>query len=234
MSHSVIQQDSDARLTDRAVRGELQSGFAPRELDRHRPQLMKFALMQLPNVAAAEDAVQETLLAALRSGESFAGQSAVKTWLVGILKYKIVDTIRRQSREQPLDIDEGDTSLEECSPFQENGRFEEPLGQWSDPETALTQRRFFEVVERVLEDLPKRTARVFKMREVIGLETEEICATLGIAQSNCWVMLHRARAALRAGLEQQWFGGKRCGADVVRSRNRRIFVPVLRLPRCVN
>jgi RNA polymerase sigma-70 factor (ECF subfamily) len=171
--------------------------------------LMKYALMQLRNVAAAEDAVQETLLAALRSGESFAGQSSVKTWLVGILKHKIVDTIRRQSREQPLDIEEGDGSLEEFgAPFKEDDHLREPAGEWSDPEAALSQRRFFEVVERLLEDLPKKTARVFKMREVIGLDTEEICETLGITQSNCWVMLHRARAALRAGLEQQWFGGE--------------------------
>jgi RNA polymerase sigma-70 factor (ECF subfamily) len=204
MSHTAVSQDYDGRFAREARLAA--SGFAPRELDRHRPQLMRFALMQLRNVAAAEDAVQETLLAALRSADSFAGQSSVKTWLVGILKHKIVDTIRRQSREQPFDIEEADASHEELETLPKNDAAE-PVGEWSDPETALTQRRFFEVVEHLLEDLPKKTARAFKMRELIGLETEEICEALGITQSNCWVMLHRARAALRAGLEQQWFGG---------------------------
>jgi RNA polymerase sigma-70 factor (ECF subfamily) len=204
MSHSAVSQDYDGRFAREARFAA--SGFAPRELDHHRPQLMRFALMQLRNVAAAEDAVQETLLAALRSADSFAGQSSVKTWLVGILKHKIVDTIRRQSREQPFEIEEADASHEELETLPKNDAAE-LLGEGSDPETALRQRRFFEVVERLLEDLPKKTARAFKMRELIGLETEEICEALGITQSNCWVMLHRARAALRAGLEQQWFGG---------------------------
>jgi RNA polymerase sigma-70 factor (ECF subfamily) len=206
MNQSAIRQERDAPFAvENSIPQILPTVTLP-ELDRYRRQLMKFALMQLRNVAAAEDAVQETLLAALRSGESFVGQSSVKTWLVGILKHKIVDTIRRQSREQPLDIEEGEASFDDFgASFKEDRRLQEPLGDWNDPEAALTQRKFFEMVERLLEDLPKKTARVFRMREVIGLETEEICETLGITQSNCWVMLHRARAALRVGLGQHWF-----------------------------
>lgn len=208
MSHSEICESHEG-LAGRCAIGPLRSRLAPCELDRHRPQLMKFALMQLRNVAAAEDAVQETLLAALQCADSFAGQSSVKTWLVGILKHKIIDTIRRQSREQPLDIEEDEALLEDFgAQLNEDGHCGGSASKWNDPETALTQQKFFEVVERLLQDLPKKTAGVFKMRDVIGLETEEICEALGITQSNCWVMLHRARVALRAGLEQQWFGGQ--------------------------
>src|SRR5437870_13819328 len=71
------------------------------DLEKHRPVLLKFAMLQLRNQAQAEDAVQETLIAAIQGAKNFAGRSSVRTWLVGILKHKIVDLIRRSSREQP-------------------------------------------------------------------------------------------------------------------------------------
>jgi RNA polymerase sigma-70 factor, ECF subfamily len=75
------------------------SAPAPLELERHRSYLLRFALLQLRDHGAAEDAVQETLLAALQGSAGFGGRSAVRTWLVGILKHKIVDHLRRASRE---------------------------------------------------------------------------------------------------------------------------------------
>jgi RNA polymerase sigma-70 factor (ECF subfamily) len=203
-----VQKISGGRGASGTVSAQIQSGVEAHELERHRSQLMKFALLRLRNVAAAEDAVQETLLAALRSVEGFARQSSVKTWLIGILKHKIVDTIRRQSREVSLDLNEESSAEESVSRYSEDMLYQEAAPEWSEPDASLTQRRFFEMLERLLTELPKKTARVFKMREVIGLETEEICQTLGITPSNCWVMLHRARAALRVGLEQQWFGAE--------------------------
>jgi len=184
-------------------------GIDPLELEKYRPQLLKFAMLQLRNATTAEDVVQETMLAALQSGGSFAGQSSVKTWLVGILKHKIIDTIRRQSREQPLDLGADEVSLEDLGAlFQDDGHFQDQPADWGDPEAALTQRRFFEVLERCMAGLPKNTARVFTMREVMGLDTDEICKDVGITPSNCWVLLYRARMALRGCLEQRWFGAK--------------------------
>lgn len=178
----------------------------PLELDQHRPQLLKFAMLQLRNATAAEDVVQETLLAAIQSGATFAGQSSVKTWLVGILKHKIVDAIRRRSREQPLELADEETSLEDIAGiFKPDGHFQEAPADWDDPEKALGERKFFEALERCMDGLPKNTARVFMLREVMGLETDEICKDLGISASNCWVLLYRARMALRACLEQRWF-----------------------------
>lgn len=183
------------------------AGIDPLELEQHRPQLIKFAMLQLRNTAIAEDVVQETLLAAIQSAESFAGQSSVKTWLVGILKHKIVDTIRRRAREQPLELAEADTALDELGTvFEEDGHFRDLPTEWGNPEVALSERKFFAVLERCMEGLPKNTARVFMLREVMGLETDEICKDLSITPSNCWVLLYRARLALRACLEQRWFG----------------------------
>ena len=81
-----------------------------RDLDKHRPQLLKYAMLQLRNHAQAEDAVQETMVAAIRGAQGFAGGSSVRTWLIGILKHKIIDSIRKTSREQSLDLDQHESS----------------------------------------------------------------------------------------------------------------------------
>lgn len=164
-------------------------------------------MLQLRNAAVAEDVVQETLLAALQAGASFAGQSSVRTWLVGILKHKIIDAIRKQSREQPLESADDETDIHDLQDavYREDGHFREKPADWGDPEAALEQRKFFAVLERCMEALPKKTARAFMMREVMGLDTAEICKELGVTSSNCWVLLFRARMALRECLEGRWF-----------------------------
>ncbi|HUL93383.1 MAG TPA: sigma-70 family RNA polymerase sigma factor [Burkholderiales bacterium] len=176
------------------------------EFETHRPALLKFAMLQLRNQAQAEDAVQETLIAAIQGAKNFGGKSSVRTWLVGILKHKIVDLIRRSSREQPLDLQDAETSLEDFDVlYKEDGHYVSMPAEWGDPEKALSQRKFFETLERCLQGLPKNTARVFMMREVLGIETGEICKELAITATNCWVLLYRARMGLRVCLEERWF-----------------------------
>jgi len=178
---------------------------APLELEQHRPYLLRFALLQLRDRTAAEDAVQDTLLAAIQGASRFAGQSSVRTWLVGILKHKIVDGIRKTAREQPVERSDGDGAEDLDALFSDDGHFAEVPGEWASPERSLEERRFFEALERCLQALPRNTASAFTMRELLGLDTEEICKELGISTSNCWVMLYRARMSLRACLERTWF-----------------------------
>jgi RNA polymerase sigma-70 factor (ECF subfamily) len=175
------------------------------ELERHRPYLMRFALLQLRDKSSAEDAVQETLLAAIQGASRFAGGSSVRTWLVGILKHKIIDGIRKTSREQPIDSGPDGDSADVEAFFAEDGHFADAPEEWASPDRSLEQRLFFEALERCLRALPRNTATAFTMREVMGLETEEICKELRISTSNCWVMLHRAQLSLRACLERTWF-----------------------------
>jgi len=183
------------------------------ELERHRPYLLRFALLQLRDRSTAEDAVQDTLLAAIQGAARFAGQSSVRTWLVGILKHKIIDSIRKTSRERPLESGIADDGGEDLDAFfSDDGHFTEPPESWASPERSLEERRFFEALERCLQALPKSTATAFTMRELMGLETEEICKELGISTSNCWVMLYRARMGLRACLERTWFQSGSAGA----------------------
>lgn len=178
-----------------------------RDLETHRQALFKFAMLQLRNEAHAEDAVQETMVAAIQGAERFAGDSSVRTWLIGILKHKIIDHFRKAGREQPLDPGNDETSLDDFEVlFKEDGHFIDEPCAWDNPEQALSQSKFFEVLERCMEGLPKNTARVFMMREVMGSGTDEICRELSITANNCWVLLYRARMALRSCLEQRWFG----------------------------
>jgi len=169
--------------------------------------LLRYASLQLRDTAAAEDAVQEALVAALAGESSFAGRANLRTWLTGILKHKIVDAIRRQAREQPaadLAPEGGEDEFDAL--FDRRGHWEEPPSAWEHPEQALNQRQFLAALEACLRTLPERTARVFMMREHLGLETPEICKELGITATHCWVMLHRARMALRLCLQENWFG----------------------------
>ena len=177
------------------------------QLESLRPYLLRFATLQLRNPEAAEDAVQEALAAALAGEAQFAGRSQLRTWLTGILKHKIVDAIRRQSRERPASELEPDGEASELDGlFDRRGHWQESPQAWEQPEGALGQKQFLAALEACLRALPERTARAFMMREHLGLETAEICKELAITPTHCWVMLHRARMALRLCLEKNWFG----------------------------
>lgn len=182
------------------------------ELNALRPDLLRFARLQLRDAGAAEDAVQETLLAALTGTQNFESRSSYKTWLISILRNKIIDIIRAQGREVSAtslaDDEEGDEALAEKL-FDQRGHWqaEAKPARWADPEASFEQQQFWRVFEACLDHLPAKTARVFMMREILGLETDEICKETGISTSNCWVVLHRARMALRRCLETTWFAG---------------------------
>ena len=127
---------------------------------------------------------------------------------MGILKHKIVDQIRRGSREVTL-VDEAVEGADGDfdSLFDERGHFIESPRDWGNPERSLEQKRFYDVLEICLNGLSPNLGRIFLMREFLGLETAEICKDLKISSTNCWVMLYRARMGLRACLEKRWFQG---------------------------
>ena len=185
--------------------------LTPDELAALRGQMLRFARVQLRDPDLAEDAVQEALAGALRNRDSFAGRAALRTWIFGILKHKIADTLRQKSRVvTETDLDDDDS---ECLArlFDSNGYWlpEARPQVWRNPDVSLEDRRFWEVFEACLEHLPGRQARVFMMREFLGLESAEICKAAGITLTNLHVLLHRARLRLRACLEQHWFAEER-------------------------
>jgi RNA polymerase sigma-70 factor (TIGR02943 family) len=178
-----------------------------------RRDMLKFAQLQLRDSGAAEDAVQEALIAAMNHQSGFAGRSALKTWVFAILRNKIIDHLRKHAREVPAcDLgprgDEEGPDIEDF--FDRSGHWTEQdkPSTWADPESALAQKQFWAVFDACLNHLPAATARVFMMREFLELETAEICEQLEISNSNCWVILHRARTGLRRCLENNWFTGE--------------------------
>ncbi len=188
-----------------------QSAFR-QQVEAQRSYLLRFASLQLRNPAVAEDAVQETLLAALAGEASFAGRANLRTWLTGILKHKIVDAIRKAARETSLDAaaeDAGEAGLDAL--FRDDDHWREPPPAWDHPEQALEQAQFLQALEACLQKLPARTGQAFMLREHMGLDTTEICKELGITSTHCWVLLYRARMALRECLELNWFGDAKKG-----------------------
>lgn len=176
----------------------------PDALAALRPRLLRLARLQLRDEASAEDAVSETLLAALEQSQSFRGRSAVTTWVVGILKHKIVDALRRQSRHTSLDADdpEGPALIDEL--YRPDGHRVAPARDWGDPERLLGEAQFMATLEACLERLPAAQARVFLAREWLELSVAEVCKDSGHSATNVSVLLFRARMRLRECLETNW------------------------------
>ena len=175
-----------------------------------RRDMIKFAHLQLRDATLAEDVVQEALAAALGSAREFAGRSALKTWIFAILRHKIVDQIRLQSRTTNISsLSQEEESLDQTfeTLFKSNAHWspEARPNDWGNPEESLRQQRFWDVFDACLKHLPENTARVFMMREFLEFETGEVCQELSITTSNCNVILHRARNGLRRCLEKNWF-----------------------------
>lgn len=175
-----------------------------------RPDLLRFARLQVRDPEVAEDLVQETMEAALAGIGSFKSNSSLKTWTFGILKNKLVDHLRRKDRsvsfsELTGDAEDSDDLLDAL--FNEKGfwNVEARPAAWNAPAEAFESQQFWLVFDACLHHLPEKVSRVFMMREFLGFEAGEICQQLRLTTSNCHVILHRARTRLRVCLEDQWF-----------------------------
>lgn len=194
---------------------EKQTEAKPRTLDpetwvdQYGDYLYRYALSRIQDPSVAEDLVQETFLAALHAKERFEGRSSEKTWLTGILKYKIIDHIRKKSREQPTESIEfaADVMHEH---FDEKGAWKVGPAKWTvDPSELLEQKEFWEVFYRCLSKLSGRLAQAFVFRELEGLSSDEISKILNISANNSYVILHRARMGMRDCVEANWFDHKK-------------------------
>jgi len=177
-------------------------------VDRYGESLYRFALARVKDPVAAEDLVQETFLAALRGHQKFQGRSSLKSWLVAILKHKIVDHFRKSVKEKVL---ENFDSLADqaANDFDNRGKWKFRPQHWAvNPAKLYEQKEFMDILYECLARLRGRLADIFMLREVDGLSTEEICNELNITATNSWVMLYRARAGLRRCLEDNWMDTK--------------------------
>lgn len=182
-----------------------------RWVDEHGDCLFRFALLRLRDETLAEDMVQEALLSAIQSLKSYGGRCAERTWLTGILKHKIIDHYRKNSKQ--VQIGDEETDLSSLDHFFE--RPDEFDGHWAiplrpvDPEQSPDQvferREFWRIMEKCLSAMPGRIANIFVLREIDGLTSDEICDVLQLSANNFWVIMHRARMQLRRCIEIKWF-----------------------------
>ena len=182
-------------------------------LDSHGDYLYRYALARVRNKAVAEDLLQETLLAAIGSCHSHAGRSSERTWLVGIMKHKAIDHLRRIARTAQFQLTvNGEEDLEF---FESSGHWRDdqaPLSWSIDAAHLLESREFWETFNHCLSQLPQQIAIAFTLREIDGLESNEICEILNVTPNNLWVMLHRGRTKLRNLLETEWFSHRAAAA----------------------
>jgi len=174
-------------------------------VDLHGDCLYRFAITRIRNPQLAENAVQETFLAALKSKDRFQGKSSERTWLIGILKHKILDYFRKQYKEIPVtDLQKEQDAINSFFDVAHD-TVKRPVNWEANPKLLAENNEFWIIFEQCLKKLPKSTATAFSLRELDKMETEEICKILNVTTTNLWVILHRARLSLKKCLETNWF-----------------------------
>ncbi len=174
------------------------------QLTAIRPKLIAFSFLQVADKSLAEDIVQDTIVAALESIESYNGDAQFETWLYSILKFKLIDHLRKTTRDNGRFTLESDCNIDGFFDDDDHWSSDSTPSDWLNPEEAKFQEQFWKVFDLCLIHLPTHTARVFALRELMDIETNEICNYLDITEQNCWTILHRARLKLRDCLEKGW------------------------------
>lgn len=171
------------------------------EFSVHREAMLRFARRKIRDADLAEDAVQDALIAALSSRDSFKGESALRTWLIGILNHKIQDTFRRESRFVRADDETADSDdwIDHKLNLRSSQRQDDAPGAFDmneDPLHTVARARMHAQLATEIDALPDTLKDVFTLQALEGVETEEVCRRLQISEANCWVRLHRARKRL--------------------------------------
>lgn len=178
---------------------------AVRWLEDHGDALYSYALSRVRDPHVAEDLVQEALLAALAAAGGFMGWSAERTWLIGILRHKLLDHLRRTFRERPISESRPDALADL---FDYRGHWKTSPSKWNaDPHELAESAEFRDVLADCLSRLPSRMAQLFWLREAEDMQTSELCDHLNVTAANVWAILHRARTGLRKCLSIHWFDG---------------------------
>ena len=191
--------DSNSPIPSNQAREDVQAW-----LETHGDEVYAYAVGRVESESVADDLVQETFLAALKNHDRFEGRASPKTWLIAILRNKIIEHYRRRSRRRQQQESIDDTT---GSTFDEHGIWKIPVGGWPKrPEEHFQDAEFWQTFHKCLAKMPAAMADVFTLRVLDGLEVENICNTLKITSTNMAVRLHRARMMLRNCLGKNWFG----------------------------
>jgi RNA polymerase sigma-70 factor (ECF subfamily) len=184
-------------------------------VERHGDYLYRFALARVRRADAAEDLVQETLLAAWKGRAGYDATASERTWLTAILKRKAIDWLRKQVRERLTANADLEPDGFEADLFTRRGEWKTPPGLWSRERAAegLEREEFWAVLRACVRKLPARLHDVFALRYLDEAAAEDVCRELGVSPSNLWVMLHRARLRMWWCLSRNWFGEEPEGVE---------------------
>lgn len=178
--------------------------------EEHFDYLFRYAIRFCRSETRAEDAVQETFLAAAQAIDRFEGRSSPRTWLTGILRHKLMDSVRKHHREistepEVIEQDLNNRLFDEVEHWRaETG----PLLWGSAPDKVLKEKQFLSTLSECLGHLPERVRKIFLLREMEGFSRDEICEQLTITSTNVGVILYRARLTLQQCLQSNWFHRK--------------------------
>jgi len=172
-------------------------------LSLHGDALFRYALLLVADEHRAEDLVQETLLAALKGRSRYSAAASERTWLIAILRNKVIDE-RRRDRRRDQYLADVDPAVE--GNFSRFGKWRKPPGRWTpDPQSLLESQEFWAIFHSCMRALPVQMRDAFALRVVEGLDASETCRILEITSANLWTVLYRARERLRRCLEGKWF-----------------------------
>lgn len=172
-------------------------------IDQYADYLFNYSITRVNDREIAQDLVQDTFLAGLKSMKNFKGEASERTWLISILKRKIIDHYRK------INSNKGKAEV------RINYNDDESEGDWleervADPfdktaEDTMQNSELNDAIYKCLDKLPPKQAEIFKMKTILGYDTEVICNDLNITASNLWVIVHRARTAMANCLKENWF-----------------------------
>jgi RNA polymerase sigma-70 factor (ECF subfamily) len=170
--------------------------------------MLRLAMAYVRDREVAEDVVQESWLTCLRSLDRFEGRSSLKTWILGIVMNVARARRRKESRILPFaslwrrDDSDSDRPTVDPSRFGRDGMWQTRPHAWDNlPESKVLGDEALQKVKSAIEGLPPKQREVIVLRDVAGLDADEVSGMLGISPENERVRLHRARAAVRKMLE---------------------------------
>ncbi len=191
------------------IQNQIEQNQPEKWVDLYADLLYRYAILRINNKNLAEDLVQDTFLSALKNIDQFKKKSSIQTWLISILKNKIIDHYRKNFNNSEI-INSSDDN-DEFNDFQENGMWKQDKApnSWSKSgDHIFEEQEFLNILQQCLKILPEQTREVFSLREIDGFKSDEICKKLNISSSNLWVLLHRARNGLRKCIEKRWISSK--------------------------
>ncbi len=173
-------------------------------VDQYADYLFNYAVARVSDAEIAKDLVQETFYAGLNSAKNYKGDAAERTWLIAILKRKVIDYYRKiNSKKGKAEVRVNYSAASDAEGDWLEEQVADPFSK--DGDSSIENEELGLAIQECISKLPKKQSLVFKMKTIQGMSTEDICNELGINPSNLWVMIHRARTALMGCLNQNWF-----------------------------